>query len=138
MQLAQHSVRRPHNPRSAAARPSRTEIAEDAEIVEQVVLRTFGLPERTLRGPLRGRAAVAFARQVAIYVLHIHLGLSLTRSARAFGRDRTTAAHACRIVEDRRDDGRIDRLVASVETALARWSAARDGGLGRGAEDRLQ
>ncbi len=96
----------------------------DAAVLEQIVLRAFGLEAPSLRSPLRGRANVAFARQVAIYVLHVRIGVSLTRTARIFGRDRTTAAHAVRVVEDRRDDGRVDALVGLVETAMERWISA--------------
>ena len=35
--------------------------------------------------------------------------------AEAFGRDRTTVRHACRVVEDRRDDPAYDGFVAIVE-----------------------
>lgn len=111
---------------------------EGAALVEQVVLKAFGLEGESLTGMRRGRAAIAFARQVAIYVLHIHLGLSLTLSARAYGRDRTTAAHACRVVEDRRDDGRVDGLIGVIEAAVSCWMAIGAGRPGRTGEDRLQ
>jgi chromosomal replication initiation ATPase DnaA len=94
----------------------------DVDLVEQVVLRAFNLELHSLRLPSRGRAEIALARQVAIYVLHVHLGLSLTASARAFGRDRTTAAHACQKVEDSRDSRRFDRVLSEIETAIERWS----------------
>jgi hypothetical protein len=34
---------------------------------------------------------------------------------RAFGRDRTTVAHACRAIEDRRDDIWFDCRLATLE-----------------------
>jgi chromosomal replication initiation ATPase DnaA len=93
----------------------------DMTIVEQLVMRAFEIQQPTLLSNRRGRAPVAFARQVAIYITHVHLGLSLTAAAHRFRRDRTTAAHACRRVEDRREDPDVDRRIEAVETALDHW-----------------
>ncbi len=70
----------------------------------------------------RGSADVAFARQVAIYLSHTSLGLSYGAAGSFFGRDRTTAAHACRKVEDLREDPAFDTIVDFLERALAVWS----------------
>ena len=43
-----------------------------------------------------------------MYLAHVVCGLSLTEVGALFARDRTTAAHACRVVEDRRDDAELD------------------------------
>lgn len=94
---------------------------DDADIIEQAVLRAFALPVSSLRSHNRGRAEIAFARQVAIYVAHVQLGLTLTEAARMFGRDRTTAAHACHTVEDRRDDRLIDQKLEAIERSLQNW-----------------
>lgn len=104
-------------------------------VVEQLVMRAFGLNLPTLMAERRGRAPVAFARQVAIYVTHTHLGLTLTAAARRFHRDRTTAGHACRRVEDSREDPDVDRRIEAVETALDRWAdLVRSGHLDLSAE----
>jgi chromosomal replication initiation ATPase DnaA len=95
------------------------------DLVEQLVMRAFEIVLPTLVAVRRGRAQVAFARQVAIYLTHVHLGLTLTASARFYCRDRTTASHACRRVEDRREDPEIDRRIEAVETALDRWFAGQ-------------
>lgn len=58
------------------------------------------------------------ARQIGMYLAHTAAGLPLTKVAEYFGRDRTTAAHACRLVEDRRDDRRFDAELAELETLL--------------------
>jgi chromosomal replication initiation ATPase DnaA len=92
--------------------------ADEITLVEQLVMRAFGLDLPTLISERRGRAPVAFARQVAIYLSHVHLRMSLTRAARLFRRDRTTAGHACRRVEDRRDDPEVDRRIEAVTMAL--------------------
>lgn len=100
----------------------------DLDITEQpdfaaLVARAFHLPPADLLARTR-RADIALARQVAIYVAHVGLAETLTTAGRRFGRDRTTAAHACRRVEDRRDDPGFDGLVAGLEAAVA---AAADG-----------
>jgi hypothetical protein len=66
----------------------------------------------TRRGPY-----IAFARQSAMYLAHVAFGLSFSDVGRGFGRDRTTAAYACRLIEERRDDPAIDRVLGSLESA---------------------
>jgi chromosomal replication initiation ATPase DnaA len=97
---------------------------DDAALVEQLVIRAFGLPVSTLLSDRRGQASVAFGRQVAIYLVHTRLRFSQAAAARRFRRDRTTAWHACGLVEDRREDPEIDRRIEAVEHALDRWVAA--------------
>jgi chromosomal replication initiation ATPase DnaA len=71
-----------------------------------------------LLGPQRGSASVAFARQVAMYLTHVGFGLSLQRVGIAFARDRSTIAHACHAMEDRRDDAAFDDLLDQLEAAI--------------------
>jgi chromosomal replication initiation ATPase DnaA len=66
----------------------------------------------------RGSAEVAFARQVAMYLCHIAFEFSLARVAIVFRRDRSTVAHACHVVEDRRDDAHFDHWINALELAL--------------------
>jgi len=66
----------------------------------------------------RGSAEVAAARQLAMYLAHVAGGMSLARVAYAFGRDRSTVAHACRTIEDRRDDPAFDAQVEMLEELL--------------------
>ena len=61
------------------------------------------------------RFAISHIQQIAIYVCHVVLQLTMTDIAVAFGKDRTTVGHACARVEDRRDDGAYDALIGSVE-----------------------
>ena len=90
-----------------------------ARLVEAVVSCACGVPVAELRASTRRGAPVAFARQVAMYLSHVALGLSLTATGRCFGRDRTTAAHACRLVEAHRDDPRFDLSLTHLERALS-------------------
>ncbi len=55
------------------------------------------------------------ARQSAMYLAHVAFGLSYSAIGRSFGRDRTTAAHACRVVEERRDDPDLDAAMSALE-----------------------
>ena len=66
-----------------------------------------------------GSGVVARARQVAMYLMHTTLSVKHHDIAAAFERDRSTVAHACRAVEDLRDDPRIDKRILAVETTLA-------------------
>jgi len=66
----------------------------------------------------RGSADAAFARQVAMYLCHVAFELSLARVAVAFGRDRSTVAHACHSIEDRREDHQFDVWIDSLEAML--------------------
>ena len=58
---------------------------------------------------------VCHVRQIAMYVCHVALRISMSDIGDAFGRDRTTVGHACHVVEDRRDDPAFDDFVAAVE-----------------------
>lgn len=87
-------------------------------IVEQTVAGAFSVPYSAFRSATRGKSDVAFARQVAMYLTHISCGLSFAEIGRQFGRDRTTVAYACGVVEDRRDDPILDRSLDVLERAV--------------------
>ena len=89
-----------------------------ARFVAAVVGSALRVPPNEVRECHRGKAAVAFARQVAIYVSHTRLGFDYTTAGCAFGRDRTTAAHAVRTVEGRREDPVIDAILDYLERAV--------------------
>lgn len=91
--------------------------AARARLACDAVAFAFALDEPLL-APDRGTARAAFARQVAMYLTHVGFGLSLQRVATAFGRDRSTVAHACHLVEDRRDCEQLDHLLEALEDAL--------------------
>jgi len=75
----------------------------------------FSVCGKELRRPGRTSLGVARVRQIAMYVAHVGLGLSMSEVGRGFGRDRTTVLHACHLVEDLRDDGDFDRMVTITE-----------------------
>jgi chromosomal replication initiation ATPase DnaA len=108
------------NPRSKpAAVPHRMAARAESRCppspIEQAIIDVFEIRAADLRGRDRGPARIAFARQCAMYVAHVTFGRSYSEAGRLFGRDRTTAAHACRIVEDRRDDPDTDAIVRLIE-----------------------
>lgn len=86
--------------------------------IELAVARVFGVEHEALATVTRGIARVALARQVAMYLAHVGCGLSMTAAGELFSRDRTTVAHACLTVEDRRDDPMFDRALDLLEWAV--------------------
>ena len=112
-------IKRPRHLRSSSlAKAGAVPPAVSREAIEQAVIQVFGVGSADLHHTRRGRAKAAQARQVAMYLAHVTCGISLTDTGRLFGRDRTTAAHACGIVEDRRDDPLFDRALDLLEWAV--------------------
>jgi len=93
--------------------------------IEIAVSQVFGVGLDELRGLTRGRAKAALARQVAMYLAHVVCGMSLTQVGRTFDRDRTTVAHACGLIEDRRDDPSFDRLMELLENVTVAVTSPR-------------
>ena len=78
----------------------------------------FNVSGRELRHPGRSGLGVARVRQIAMYVTHVSLGLSMRDVGQGFGRDRTTVLHACHLIEDMRDDAEFDGIVAMAERVV--------------------
>lgn len=94
----------------------REEIAlELCEGLIDITAALFSVSGRDLRRTGRTNLGVARVRQIAMYVAHVILQLSMTDIGRGFGRCRTTVAHACHLIEDLRDDEDFDRVVAVAE-----------------------
>jgi chromosomal replication initiation ATPase DnaA len=87
-------------------------------VIESAVAPAFAVPYVALWAGTRGSPAEALARQSAMYLAHVGLGLTFTDVARLFARDRTTVAHACARIEDRRDAAPFDRALDLLEGAL--------------------
>ena len=66
----------------------------------------------------RGSRETIAVRRLAMYLTYTAFGMSLARCAVAFSRDRSTVAHACQIIEDRRDEDGFDAWVDGLETGL--------------------
>ena len=97
-----------------------------SQIIGQAVSTVFQVPLSELQARTRRRARIAFARQVAMYLAHVACGLTLTQVGALFGRDRTTVAYACGIVEDRRDDPIFDVFLDHLEMSIVRLASARE------------
>lgn len=110
-------------PQSITAEPHPDEVCR---LVALCVASDFGVDAAVLETGLRGSRRMAFARQIAMYLAHVGFGLSFEIIGHAFGRDRTTVAHACRAVEDGRDDIWFDCRVATLEL-ICRAAAGGDG-----------
>ena len=101
------------------SRVDRIEVRESAcRVVNVLVAAAFGVPLEALRSVQRGSSRTALARQAAMYLAHVMLGMTITEVGQRFGRDRTTVAHACRTIEDKRDDPQVERLLSFLEEAL--------------------
>ena len=107
--------RNPRIPSNQSPLDANGEAAHICRLLQAAVAAAFAVPLVELRAPTRRSPMVAFARQCAIYLAHVELGLSLTKVARLFGRDRTTARHAVRQVEERRDDPAVDSVLRALE-----------------------
>lgn len=86
--------------------------------VTHLVALATGVPAAEINAPRRATHAAVRARQLAIYLTHITFHWPLTRVAFAFGRDRTTCGHACRRIEDMREDATFDRRLSDLEACL--------------------
>ena len=89
-----------------------------ATFVTSMVAMTTGISAREINAPTRARAKAARARQIAMYLAHVTYAWPMARVATAFGRDRTTASHACHRIEDLRDDPAFDVLISAMEASL--------------------
>lgn len=102
-------------------------ITAERGVIEATVSQVFGVEGDDLRRSTRGRANVARARQVAMYLAHVTCGMSLTEVGRTFARDRTTVSHACGVIEDGRDDPTFDRVLELLEQVVNSLVALRSG-----------
>ncbi|WP_244523148.1 helix-turn-helix domain-containing protein [Aerobium aerolatum] len=102
------------------ARLSRAErISVACDGVIDIASALFGVSGKELREPGRSLLSVARVRQIAMYVTHVELGLSMKDVGQGFARDRTTVLHACHQVEDLRDDIEFDTMVSRMEKVVA-------------------
>lgn len=94
--------------------------------IVRLVAHAAGLCEADVLSGRRGAECVSRARQTAMYLMHTSMSAPYRDVGRLFGRDRTTVAHACRAIEDSRDDPQTDaalmRLEGIIETVLPLFS----------------
>lgn len=93
---------------------------QQALLAQLAVAEVTGIRLTDLCSPVRGRARTAFSRQTAMYLCRMVFAMRLCDIALAFGRDRSTVAHALRRVEEAREDPEFDRRLVWLEAALRR------------------
>ena len=92
--------------------------SEQATWVQIVVCEVMGVRLVALCGDQRGDLKTALARQMAMYVCHLTLAMSIGEIAVAFGRDRSTVRHAIRRVEAARQDAEFDRTLGELQQSV--------------------
>ena len=103
--------------------PTPGDVWRRATLVCTIVAHLFEVPVEDLQSRTRRNASAALARQVAMYVCHVSLGLSFSDVGGLFARDRTTASHACKVIELRRDERSFDDFLRRIEEAVAALGA---------------
>lgn len=107
-----------------AALPSLTKLSASERVpvicdaVIDIAAALFNVSGKELREPGRSTLGVSRVRQIAMYVTHVVLEMSMRDVGLGFGRDRTTVLHACHLIEDMRDDEEFDGIVAMVERVV--------------------
>lgn len=88
------------------------------KVTPVMVASLYGVSIDDLFAEKRGGARAAFARQVAMYLMHVVYGIRMSDVASAFGRHPSTVAHACHRMEDLRDDPQLDCHLTQLEDLL--------------------
>ena len=89
-----------------------------AQLVCAIVSIEFGVPISKLLSLRKGRSHQSFARQVAMYLLHVVFQVRIAGVGRAFVRDQSTAGYACRMIENQREDPLFDEKLQKLEELL--------------------
>jgi hypothetical protein len=107
-------------PKAAAAADSRLLIvvSRTAREAMDVAAGALGVSIAEIARRGRARAQVAYARQIAMYLAHVVGQMTLSEIATAFERDRTTVAHACHAIEDRREGTIFDKQIEALEADM--------------------
>ena len=102
----------------SAARGTSLPPALACTLAMRLAASAFGVPAAEVLSHRRASRRVSSVRQIGMYLAHTSVGLPLAIVAGHFGRDRTTASYACRLVEDRRDDKKFDAELIEIENLL--------------------
>jgi len=89
-----------------------------ADYVIGLVSLVTGVPAEDIHAQDRRDARTSRARQLAMYLTYVAWQWPLCRIGAVFGRDRTTVGHACRRIEDMRDNRDMDATVEWLESCL--------------------
>ena len=109
--LLEPSVREKPLPKHAAAPPPRLICL----CIAACVALDFGLKAPDLFASKSRSQRLSHARQIAMYLAHVGFALPFDVVGRHFRRDRSTVAHACRVIEDARDDRWLDLRITALD-----------------------
>lgn len=105
--------------------------SSEGRITISIVAMFTGIEKKKLMNNNRGQAFECQARHLAMYLMHTSFSCSFADIGRFFGRDRTTVAHACKLIEDRRDDRAFDIEVGRIENLLQKVRQLAESGASR-------
>lgn len=108
----------------------RNRIQAHLHLTEGYVARAYCILPADLYGTKRGKMYVSRARQLVMYLAHVEFEVSFAEVARRYNRDRSTVAHACRAIEERREDPEFDLFVRSIEELVSLDGVAASANLG--------
>ena len=97
-----------------------------------IAANALGVSRAAAGAPTRQSARSARVRQIAMYLAHVGLGQDYSAIGRAFGRDPSTARHACALIEERRDEAGLDCILRHLEWASGVFLAALAPAVSRG------
>ncbi|MFI0847699.1 helix-turn-helix domain-containing protein [Mesorhizobium sp. IMUNJ 23232] len=90
-------------------------VMEVCEAMIDVCAALYGVSSKEIRQTCKSTPDIVRVRQIAMYVTHVALGVTMQEVGRCFARDRTTVRYACCVIEDLRDDDDFDRTIATTE-----------------------
>jgi len=90
-------------------------VVEICEGLIDICAALFNVSSREIRQVGRTSNGVARVRQIAMYVAHVSLRLTMQEVGIGFFRDRTTVRHACHLIEDMRDEEEFECMITMTE-----------------------
>lgn len=104
-----------------AFRRTKQENINEIAVAQAVAAHAVGIPIIALvQDKLPEDPKVLKGRQLGMYLARTALKRGLRETARAFGRSHPTVLHACRRIEEAREDPTFDRTVEWLETLTRR------------------
>lgn len=91
-------------------------VENSGKFILHIVTLLMDVSQEQLLNKSRSVSKICIARQTAMYLHHTIFSNTYCQVADFFGRDRTTVSHACRVVEDLRDDTEFDEVISKLET----------------------
>jgi len=89
-----------------------------ALLISAIVGIELGVASQQIFSKGKGSSHLSFARQTAMYLMHVVFQINIARVARAFNRDPSTVSHACHMIEDYREDPFFDDKLSRLEYFL--------------------